>query len=199
MYITADITHQQPQNPHRAPKWTWSNLWSVTPCSCWPTLLVHLHSEQLPGKARGSVRAWGSEILVSGQGSYVIDGCDSFPPRKHPCGYTDMQLLLLLQEWEWAVSVYDSHQRGVYSGTWGGRFAHRCFIFTFVTELVLWEQFQSFLWNTNMQHLMCLESEAQHVGRLLAVYSMGCCLKCLLWVFLTPNTQAHCIIFVAGH
>lgn len=30
-------------------------------------MLVHLRSEQLPGKARGSVRAWGSEILVSGR------------------------------------------------------------------------------------------------------------------------------------
>lgn len=111
----------------------------------------------------------------SWQGSYVNEGCDSSPLRTHTCAYTDMQLLILLQEWEWAVSVHDSQQRGVYPGTWGGRFAHCCFVFSFVTEFVIWEQFQSFLWNTDMQHLMCLESVAQHVGRLLGVYSVECC------------------------
>lgn len=49
-------------------------------------------------------------------------------------------------------------------------------------------------WKTDMQHLMCLESVAQHVGRLLGVWSVGVLFK----VFTTPNTKIHCIILFAA-
>lgn len=187
MHLIADITHHQPQNLHKASNWTWSKLWCLTPCPndplCWFTC-VDSSFQARPVVLLGLLAVWDPGFPA---GSYVNEGCDSYPPPKHQCGYTDMQLLLLLQEWEWAVSVHDSHQRCVYSGTWGGRLAHRCFIFI-VNEFVI-------LWNTDMQHLMCLESVAQHVERLWAVYRAECC---LLLVLATPNTQIYCIILFAA-